>query len=79
MDEYDRLIAIQKINEYFESKNKKVYQEVKLRPRSNVKWNKEKLQQYRKEYYQANKEYWKAYGRAYYFRNKNLKGHHTDL
>ena len=79
MDEYERLIAIEKINEYFKSKNKKVYQGIKLRPRSKVKWNKEKLQQYRREYYEANKEHWKQYARDYYYRNKKLRGHHTDL
>lgn len=85
MDEYQRLIEIQKINDYFQAKNKLImYNPYKIkrtrRKKQDVEWTEEQRILYRKEYYQANKEKLKAYQKFNYnLKKKKLKGHHTDL
>jgi hypothetical protein len=84
MDEYQRLIEIQKINDYFASKNKLVmYNPYKLkrtrRNKDDVQWTEEQKKLYRKEYYQFNKERMKEISRKSYQKNKICKGYHTDL
>lgn len=81
MDEYERLLAIQKINDYFESKKKQIYYEPnKIRRTRRRKIDMDKIPStydekvlYRRQYYEANKEKIKAYMKEYYRKNKENK------
>lgn len=78
IDELERLIQIQKLNDYFESKKIiKYYNPDKLRRTRILKkdmteheWTIYKKQKYSKEYYELNKEKLKAYQKAKYYAKK---------
>jgi len=80
MDEYERYIQIQKINQYFESKRinklydpyKKRRTRTKKKDMQNKEWSDFKRKQYSKEYYQLNKEKLKEYAKRQYQAKKPL-------